>query len=139
MKGRPFEAGNKMGRGRPPGSRNKRTEFQQQMEDHGEALIKQCQVMALKGDPSALRLCIERLLPPCRPANSQFKFPPIKTAADLVNGLSRIGKEVARGRMSIQDGEAWARLLEAQRHMIEVEELEKRLRALEQKKDDDHE
>ena len=52
MPGRPFEKGNKMGRGRPPGSRNKRTVFQEAMEEHGVPLIKQCKLLALKGDPT---------------------------------------------------------------------------------------
>jgi len=50
MHGRPFERGNKIGKGRPRGSRNQRTVFAEMMDSHGEALIKQCQVMALKGD-----------------------------------------------------------------------------------------
>jgi hypothetical protein len=61
--GRPFEKGNQMGRGRPRGSRNKRTMFAEAMEGHGETIIKQCQVLALKADPTALRLCMDRLLP----------------------------------------------------------------------------
>ena len=71
MRGRPFERGNKISKGRPPGSRNQRTVFAEMMDSHGEALIKQCQVMALKGDATALRLCIERLLPPCKPSNNR--------------------------------------------------------------------
>src|SRR6266699_188846 len=82
MRGKPFEPGNKMGKGRPPGSRNQRTVFSQMMDSHGEALIKQCQVLALKGDPTALRLCLERLLPPCKPSNNRFLLPAVKTASD---------------------------------------------------------
>jgi hypothetical protein len=139
MKGRPFEPGNKMGRGRPPGSRNKRTEFQKLMEDHGEALIKQCQVMALKGDPTAMRLCMERLFPPAKPFNSQFRFSPVNTAADLVKAVSIVRREVARGRMSAQEGEAYGKLLEIQLRMLEDEVYEKRLQSVEDKKDDDDE
>src|SRR5260370_21634732 len=80
MGGRPFGRGNKIGKGRPPGSRNQRTVFAEMMDSHGEALIKQCQVLALKGDPTALRLCLERLLPPCKPSNNRFLLPAVETA-----------------------------------------------------------
>ena len=132
MQGRPFERGNKMGKGRPPGSRNQRTVFAEMMDSHGEALIKQCQVMALKGDATALRLCIERLLPPCKPSNNRFLLPAVKTASDVGLALQSVLKEVARGRLSGQEGEAISAILENHRRAIESEEFEKRLRALEQ-------
>ena len=47
--------------------------FLEAIESNGAALIKQCQLRALKGDPTALRLCIERLLPPCKPPSGRFR------------------------------------------------------------------
>jgi hypothetical protein len=131
MRGKPFEAGNKFGKGRRRGSRNKRTAFAELMEDHGEAMIKQCQVLALKGDSTALRLCMERLMPPCRAHNNRFRLPPIRTVADLVKALPVVAQAVARGRLSAQEGESISRMMEGQRRTIESEEFEKRLRALE--------
>jgi hypothetical protein len=100
MRGKPFEAGNKFGKGRIRGSRNKRTALVELMEDHGAALIKQCQVLALKGDSTALRLCIERLMPPCRAPNNRFRLPPMKTLADLAKAQPAVAQEVARGRLT---------------------------------------
>jgi hypothetical protein len=133
MPGRPFELGNKMGKGRPRGSRNQRTVFAAMMDSHGEALIKQCQVLALKGDATALRLCIERLLPPCKPSSNRFRLPAVKTASDLGPALQSVLQEVARGRLSAQEGGAIAAILENHRRAIETEEFGKRLQALEQK------
>ncbi len=132
MRGRPFERGNKMGKGRPPGSRNQRTVFSRMMDSYGEALIKQCQVLALKGDPTALRLCLERLLPPCKPSNNRFRLPAVKTASDVGLALQSVLQEVARGGLSAQEGEAIAAILENHRRAIETEEFGKRLQALEQ-------
>ncbi len=132
MRGKPFEPGNKMGKGRPPGSRNQRTVFSQMMDSHGEALIKQCQVLALKGDPTALRLCLERLLPPCKPSNNRFLLPAVKTASDVGLALQSVLQAVARGHLSAQEGEAIAAILENQRRAIESEEFVKRLQALEE-------
>jgi hypothetical protein len=131
MRGRPFELGNKIGRGRPRGSRNKRTKFAEQMEDHGEAIIKQCQVMALEKDPVAMRLCMDRLVPPCKPAHHRFRLPRGNTPADLVKAISTINQQVARGELTAQDGEAMARTVEMQRRAIETEDFERRLTAQE--------
>jgi hypothetical protein len=67
------KVGNKFGRGRPRGSPNKRTALMELMEDHGEEMIKQCKVVAYKGDRTALRLCAEPL-PPCGRSNSRFRL-----------------------------------------------------------------
>lgn len=131
MRGKPFEAGNKFGKGRKPGSRNKRTVLVELMEDQGESMIKQCKVLAYNGDRTALRLCVERLISPCKAPNSRFRLPPMKTVADLVGALPAMAKEVARGRLSVPEGEAMSRMIESQRRTIETVEFDKRLRALE--------
>jgi hypothetical protein len=133
MRGRPFEPGNTMGKGRPPGSRNKRTVFMELMDRRGESIIRHCQVMALEHDRTAMRLCMERLLPPCRASNQQFRLQPGATTEDLVKTLDTVMRQVARGHVSPQDGESIARMIEIQRRAIETDGIERRLRALEEK------
>jgi hypothetical protein len=84
------------------------------------------------GDPTALRLCMERLLPPCKPSNNRFQLPAVKTASDVGLALQSVLQEVARGRLSAQEGEAIRGSLENHRRAIETEEFGKRLEALEQ-------
>jgi len=122
MRGRPFEVGNRMGRGRPPGSRNKKTALAEAMENYGEAIVKQCQLEAMKGKPTALRLCMERLLPPCKPSNHRFRLPAVKTAADLGPAWQSVVRQVARGKLSAQEGEAMASMLDIRRRAIESEQ-----------------
>jgi hypothetical protein len=63
-RGRPFPPGNTLGRGRPKGSRNKtKAPGQQLLEDNAELLARKCLVLAMQGDRSAMRLCMERILP----------------------------------------------------------------------------
>ena len=45
--------------------------------------------LALAGDPTAMRLCIERILPPCRERAVRFALPPIESAADIAPAISR--------------------------------------------------
>ncbi|ABQ54210.1 DUF5681 domain-containing protein [Legionella pneumophila] len=61
MKFKPGESGNPSGR--PKGSRNIQTQLIKLLEPHAEQLINKMVEKALEGDPHALRLCIERLLP----------------------------------------------------------------------------
>jgi hypothetical protein len=134
VRGRPFAPGNKFGRGRPAGSRNKATEARQQMLDsHGEAILKKCALMALQGDPTALRLCMERLLPPRRQHAVSFKLPSIATAAEVGHGFEMLLQAVARGQLTPADGQVIASILENRRRSIEAEELERRMQALEQR------
>ena len=68
VRGRPFEkgrSGNPGGRRR--GSRNRTTlAAAVLLEGQSEALTRKAVELALAGDPVALRLCIERILPVCR-------------------------------------------------------------------------
>ena len=66
--GRPFEKGRSANPGgRRRGSRNRATLAAAVLLDgEAEALTRKAVELALAGDPVALRLCIERILPPCR-------------------------------------------------------------------------
>jgi hypothetical protein len=130
MKGR-FGAGNQMGRGRPRGSRNRATAFQEALERGGFAIIRKVKREALKADPTAMKLCMERLIPVAKAQNSRFPVPKVETAANLMEALCGLIKAVAEGEMSAQEGESVARIIESQRKMIETEGFDARLRVLE--------
>jgi Family of unknown function (DUF5681) len=78
-RGRPFAKG-KSGypEGRRPGSRNTATlAAAALLGGEAEALSRKAVEMALAGDPLALRLCLERLVPRCRERPVNFRLPPI--------------------------------------------------------------
>jgi hypothetical protein len=52
-----------------------------------EALTRRAVELALVGDPTALRLCIERILPRCREHTVKFVLPPIESAADIAPAM----------------------------------------------------
>ncbi len=131
MNGR-FVAGHKLGKGRPPGRLNQATIFQEALEKGGVAIIQKVKSQALKADPTAMRLCMERLVPVAKSRNSRFPAPVAKTAEDLMQSISDLLKVVAEGVLSPQDGESVARIIESQRRMIETEGYDARLRVLEQ-------
>lgn len=132
MRGRPFQPGNKYGRGRPPGSRNKAARVcQRTLDSHAESLAKRCLYMALQGNPTAMRLCLERLLPARRQRALHFRLPPVKTLADVVAASESVVSSVAKGEITPAEGQAFSMMLDGRRRMIETQELEQRIRALE--------
>ncbi len=89
VRGRPFEkgrSGNPLGR--RVGCRNKTTiAAASLLAGEAEALTRRAVELALVGDPTALRLCIERILPRCRERTVKFVLPPIESAADIAPAM----------------------------------------------------
>src|SRR5216683_280288 len=82
VRGRPFEkgqSGNPLGR--RVGCRNKTTiAAASLLAGEAEALMRKAVELALVGDPTAMRLCLERILPQCRERTVKFALPPIESA-----------------------------------------------------------
>jgi hypothetical protein len=78
--GRPLVKGNA---GRPNGARHRVTLAAEALLDgEGEMLTRKAIELALAGDPTALRLCLDRILPPRRERPITFKLPALHSAAD---------------------------------------------------------
>jgi hypothetical protein len=133
-RGRPFAPGNKLGQGRPRGSHNKATlALQEMLGQHAETLVKKCVVMALQGDTTAMRLCIERLLAPRKQSSVKFKLPPISTVAELAQAQISMLETLSRGQLTPAEAETIGNLFENRRRMMETEDFASRLQALEQR------
>ena len=134
MRGRTFEPGNKLGKGRPPGSRNKKTAFVALLEGHGEDIINQVKIQALKKNPDSmiLRSCLERLVPIATVQRSRFYLPSIQLPEDLAKANAAVAQAVARGRISALEGSELSRILVNQRALFD-EDFDRRLRIVEQK------
>src|ERR1700747_3234460 len=98
-RGRPFEKGRSgPPGGRRPGSRNKKPlAAAALLEGESEALTRRAVELALAGDPTAMRLCIERILPPCRERAVKFALPPIESAADIAAAMKAVAAALADG------------------------------------------
>lgn len=130
--GSPFQPGNRFGRGRPQGSRNKATiVLQEMLEGHGEAITRKCALLALQGDPTSMRLCMERLIPPRKDHPVKFKLPGVTTAAEVAEAVGAVLRGVAGGQLTPAEGQMIAAILEGRRKVIETEEHEARIFALE--------
>ena len=124
------QSGNPMGR--PLGSRNKATVAAETLLDgEAEQLSRRAIDLAMAGDTTALRLCLERILPPRKDRPIHVDIPPIETSADALKALANLVGAVTVGQLTPNEGQAVASLLETHRRTFEVEELEQRIEALE--------
>jgi hypothetical protein len=131
-RGRPFQPGNKFGRGRPRGSRNKTTEMAQQLLNrYAEPLMRQCIGMALKGDTKALQILIDRVAPARRDVPVKLGKLPTATAAEVSEASQKVIDQVAAGKLTATLAQVLTDLLEKRRRAIETVDLDERVRKLE--------
>src|SRR6201993_990016 len=131
--GRPFQKGQSGNlAGRPPGSRNRTTLVAEALlEGEAQALTRKAIQLALAGDTTALRLCLERVVPQRKSRAVAFDLPRIDRVEDLAGAIGSIVEEVAGGRLHLDEGAALVGMLESKRRAMETVDLEKRLRTLE--------
>ena len=118
--------------GKPKGTRHRATQAALALLDgEAEALTRQAVKMALGGDATALRLCLERIAPPRRDAPVQFDLPRMETARDAARAAGAVLEAVALGDLTPTEGAHIMALVETYRRTLETTELEARLTALE--------
>jgi hypothetical protein len=113
VRGRPFEKGRSGNpAGRRPGSRNRATlAAAVLLEGESEALTRKAVESALAGEPVALRLCIERILPVCRERAVSLALPSIESASD-VSAAANVTSALARGALTPGEAERIAIVVE---------------------------
>jgi Family of unknown function (DUF5681) len=119
---------------RPPGIRNKATESAELLlEGEAEALTRKAVELALAGDPMALRLCLDRLIPPRRGRKVQLaNVPPVYGTADLGPTMAAITTAATTGEITPGEAAELARVVEIYARAVEVTDFDRRLRQLEQ-------
>jgi hypothetical protein len=119
--------------GMPKGTRHRATQLAEKlMEDDPEDIVRAVVNAAKAGDPTAMRLCIERLAPLRKGHPVTFDLPQIETAADVTGALGTIAGAMAAGELTPDEAGTVAGVIEAKRRAIETVEHEGRLRKLEE-------
>jgi hypothetical protein len=133
--GRPFEKGRSGNpSGRPRGSRNRATrEMQQLLDGESEALARKVVELALDGNTTALRLCLDRLLAPRRDRTAPLKLPPIGDAGGLAGAMAAIMGAAGKGEISSTEAGGWARLVDIFLKALDAHDFEQRLDGLEKR------
>jgi len=134
-RGRPFVKG-QLGNptGRQPGSSNKATfAAAALLEGESEALTRKAVDQALGGDPTAMRLCLERILPPKRERAVNFALPPIESAADIAAAMKAVAAALASGVITPGEAGKIASMVDTFIHAIETSDFERRLKNAEER------
>jgi hypothetical protein len=127
----PGQSGNP--NGRPKGSRNAATvAIQSLLDGQAQALTQKAVDLALSGDLVALRICLDRILPPRKDRPTEFAMPAIVTIADAPKAMAAITTAVAQGEITASEAADVSRLVETYVRSIEASDLERRLRAIEE-------
>jgi hypothetical protein len=135
QRGRPFRSGisgNPLGR--PKGARNRATlALEALLDGQAEALTQKAIELALAGDITALRLCLDRILPTRKDRPVTFGMPPISSAGDAKAASGALLAAVSEGRLTPNEAAEIGKLIEAYVKAAELTEVLARIDNLEQK------
>jgi len=119
--------------GRPKGARNRATVAAEQLLDgEAAALTRKAIDLAKQGDTTALRFCIERILPPRKDRPISIQIPSIETVADSVKAAAAIAKAVALGELTPMEAAELIKVVDGYTRAVETADLAARLTQLEQ-------
>jgi len=127
---KPGRSGNPRGRAR--GSRNKHTlAMEALLEGEAEALTRKAVEMALAGDTTAMRLCLDRILPPRKDRHVEFEMPTLESPADAVKASAALCLAVADGALTPSEAGELAKLVDGYLKAVDLHEIQQRLDKLE--------
>jgi hypothetical protein len=99
---KPGQSGNPAGRA--VGSRNKKTlAVEAELFEHAQELVDDLVKRAKRGEPAAMRLCMERILPTGRGRPLPIELPPVRSAADAQAAADVIMDALKEGALSARE------------------------------------
>lgn len=116
--------------GRPKGLKDKRVVMRSMLQPHAQDLIETVVQMALGGDTTALRICMDRLVAPIREEPIHVTVPKITGPDDCVKAQAAVLNAVAAGQVLPGEGQVLSGLIEAQRRAYETTSLAKQMEAI---------
>jgi len=123
------ESGNPSGK--PAGALSRFTQMRNQLADDLPSLLEVTKKQALAGDTTALRLLLERTLPAQKATAAPIDIPNLKTAQTLTEKAQAIINAIGDGSVPPDIGASLLAALGSVSKIIETDELEQRVAALE--------
>jgi hypothetical protein len=124
---KPGQSGNPAGRKK--GVPDRRTQARELFVAHKDALISRAIELALTGDATALRLCLDRIVPSLKPAATTVTLPGLPPA--LAGKGELVLTQLAVGAITPDEAATIMGAIAAQVRIVEASELERRVAALE--------
>lgn len=109
--------------GKPKGAKDKRTALRQLLVPHQEKLVKTLIDFAEAGDMTAMRIVMDRMMPPLREDPIRVTIPKIESADDCTLAQANVLNAVAAGQMLPSEGQVLSGLINAQRLAYETSHL----------------
>jgi hypothetical protein len=130
VRGRPFQPGNP---GRPPGSKNKITQVLERLaEGQAEQLLQKVIEQALAGDVACQRMMLDRVYVPPKARPINVPLPAINNPEDALSAIASICKALGEGGLTSDEITALSLVIGRFIQLIELQNHEKRIAALEQ-------
>ena len=118
--------------GKPKGTRNRTTlAVEALLDGDAEALTQTAIDLAKGGDVTALRLCLDRILPLRRDRHVPFALPALETAADSVKATAALVEAVAAGELTPSEAGELSKLVEGFSRAVDLHDIQQRLEKLE--------
>ena len=129
---KPGQSGNP--KGRPKGSRNKTTlAVEALLDGEAEAITRKAVEKAKGGDMTAIRLCMDRLVPPVKDRPVTFKMPGIDSAQDAAVAVGAVLRAVADGELTPIEAAEVSKIVSTYITALEASDLEQRIASLEER------
>jgi hypothetical protein len=125
QRGRPFTKGRSGNpAGKPKGTRHRATLAAEALLDgEAEALTRKAIELALEGNIFALKICLDRILPPRRERDVALNLPTLRTPADVGEASAAILAAVTTGEITLGEAAELARLVAS--HIASLESVER--------------
>ena len=117
--------------GRPPGTPDKRNAMRELLVPHAPELVAKCVEMAKNGDTAALRICLDRLIPPAKTKDDAVRLP--LAEGTLAEKGQAVLSALGEGQLPPDVATAILQAIASQARIVEVNDLERRIAALEAK------
>ena len=127
---KPGQSGNPAGR--PKGIKDRRVALRELLKPVAGDLVEKVVELALAGDTTALRICIDRLIPPAKEEPIDMTLPKITSPEDCTLAQAAVLHAVADGQLLPGEGQALSALIENQRKSLETTQLAQRMAAIEE-------
>jgi hypothetical protein len=101
------------------------------LDGDAENLTRKAVEMGLAGDTTALRLCMERIMPARKDRHVAFKLPKLARAADAVKATAALVNAVAAGELTPSEAAELSKLVEGFSRAVDLHDIQQRLDKLE--------
>src|SRR5262249_17328986 len=127
----PGQSGNPAGR--PRGARNKKiVALEALLDSESEALMEKMITLAKMGDDIAMRLCVERIMPPRRERPVPLRLPRIESEADARRAVTEVMEAMSEGEITPREADQLLRAVAGAGCTMQSGEVVARLNWMEQ-------